>query len=341
MPRAKSELKVPASDALEFEAIKSKPPKSWRGLKLIIFIIAFVSLIGSGWLVYGDILHGLMISRSKNVPLISAPEGPVKLRPDKPGGMQVPNRDKLVYERIRSGNAASETELVERLLPQSEKPVPMPWSGSKKKSDPSPPQGEVPIKPKSNILPNYPMDRVPALKDVTSIKPPPALSEDPTNTTALRPRTLNNKIAPLSRQKKREINSNPILAPEIINKNNSVIREKVAKIRAAPALAKNKIQSKSSSSKVSSNSPNRIYRIQVAAARTPKQARLEWERIRRKHLDLLGDLGLTVMKADLGPKKGVFYRLRIGPLENENSARALCKKLSKRKLGCLVVRPGH
>ena len=117
--------------------------------------------------------------------------------------------------------------------------------------------------------------------------------------------------------------------------------EKFAKIRATPDLAKNKMQRTSSSSKVSPSSPNRIYQIQVAAARTPKQARLEWERIRRKHLDLLGDLGLTVMKADLGPKKGVFYRLRIGPLENENSARALCKKLSKRKLGCLVVRPGR
>ena len=340
MPRAKSELKVPASDALEFEAIKSKPPKSWRGLKLIIFIIAFVSLIGSGWLVYGDILHGLMISRSKNVPLISAPEGPVKLRPDKPGGMQVPNRDKLVYERIRSGNAASETELVERLLPQSENPVSMPWSGSSKKSESSSTQEEVLARPKSDILPNYPMDPVPALKDVTSIKPPPTLPEDPTKTPTLSSRAFNNKIVPLSLQKKREINSNPIMAPEIINKN-SVIPEKVAKIQATPALAKNKIQSKSSSSKVSSNSPNRIYRIQVAAARTPKQARLEWERIRRKHLDLLGDLGLTVMKADLGPKKGVFYRLRIGPLKNEDSARNLCKKLSKRKLGCLVVRPGR
>ena len=341
MPRARSELKVPASDALEFEAINSKPPKSWRGLKLIIFIIAFVSLIGSGWLVYGDILYGLMISRSENVPMISAPAGPVKLRPDKPGGMQVPNRDKLVYERIRSGKVALETELVERLLPQSEKPASMPLSGFKKKSNPSSPQGETLAKPKSDILPNYPMDRVPALKDVTSIKPPPVLFEDPTNTPALRPRALNNKIVPLSRQKKREIKSKPILVPKLTVGKDLIVSEKVAKIRKAPASAKNKKQSKSSNPKVSSNSSNRIYRIQVAAARTHKQARLEWDRIRRKHLDLLGDFGLTVMKADLGPKKGVFYRLRIGPLENENSARALCKKLSKRKLGCLVVRPGR
>ena len=94
-------------------------------------------------------MHGLMISRSGNVPMISAPAGPVKLRPDKPGGMQIPNRDKLVYERIRSGKVALETELVERLLPQPEKPVSMPWSGSKKEPDPLSIQEEVPIRSKS------------------------------------------------------------------------------------------------------------------------------------------------------------------------------------------------
>ena len=329
MSRTKSELKVPASDVLEFEAIKSKPPKSWRGLKPIIFIIAFVSLIGSGWLVYGDILHGLMISRSANVPLISAPVGPVKVRPDKPGGMQVPNRDKLVYGRIRSGNATSEMELVERLLPQSEKPVSMPWSGLSKKSDSSSTQGQGLAGPKSDILPDYPTDPVPALKDVTSIKPPPIVPEGPIKTPKLRSKAFSNKIAPLGLEMRREKHSK------------AIIPEKVSKNRATPDLMKNKMQRKSSSSKVLSNLPTRIYQIQVAAARTPKQARLEWDRIRRKHLDIFGDLGLTVMKADLGPKKGVFYRLRIGPLKNENSARALCKKLSKRKLGCLVVRPGR
>lgn len=42
------------------------------------------------------------------------------MKPETPGGMEVPNRDKLVYERLRQSNA----ELpVERLLPAAEKPV--------------------------------------------------------------------------------------------------------------------------------------------------------------------------------------------------------------------------
>lgn len=85
---------------------------------------------------------------------------------------------------------------------------------------------------------------------------------------------------------------------------------------------------------------SKVYRVQLAAARTPEAARAEWDRVRRKNLDLLGDLGLTVTKVDLGPKKGVFYRLRVGPLANDAAARKLCKDLAKRRIGCLVIKPG-
>ena len=80
--------------------------------------------------------------------------------------------------------------------------------------------------------------------------------------------------------------------------------------------------------------------MQLAAARTPAAARGEWDKLRRKHLDLLGDLGLTVTKVDLGAQKGVFYRLRVGPIKAEAEARTLCKALAKRKVSCLIVRPG-
>ncbi len=81
------------------------------------------------------------------------------------------------------------------------------------------------------------------------------------------------------------------------------------------------------------------YKVQVAAVRSLERAQGEWERLRRKNSDLLGKLALSVTKADLGPKKGGFYRLRAGPVANEAAARALCANLAKRKMGCLVVRP--
>ena len=82
------------------------------------------------------------------------------------------------------------------------------------------------------------------------------------------------------------------------------------------------------------------YKVQLAAVRSLERAQGEWERLRRKNSALLGNLTLSVTKADLGPKKGVFYRLRAGPVADEAAARALCAKLARHRMACLVVRPG-
>jgi cell division septation protein DedD len=84
---------------------------------------------------------------------------------------------------------------------------------------------------------------------------------------------------------------------------------------------------------------DKAYLVQLAAARSPQGARGEWSRLRSKHVDLLGDLGLSVTKADLGPARGIYYRLRAGPLADENQARQLCKKLAERQIGCLIIKP--
>ena len=82
-----------------------------------------------------------------------------------------------------------------------------------------------------------------------------------------------------------------------------------------------------------------MYRAQLAAARSAAAAEREWVRLRAKNLDLLGNLGLTITKVDLGANKGVFYRLRVGPLSDEEKARELCGALAKRRVACLVIKP--
>jgi cell division septation protein DedD len=52
------------------------------------------------------------------VPLIRADERPTKVKPQNPGGMEIPDRDKLIYTQKRAG--------VEHLLPPPEKPLPRP-----------------------------------------------------------------------------------------------------------------------------------------------------------------------------------------------------------------------
>jgi hypothetical protein len=87
--------------------------------------------------------------------------------------------------------------------------------------------------------------------------------------------------------------------------------------------------------------PKKPFKVQLGAVRSPQRASQEWERLRRKHGDLLRRLELSVTKADLGGEKGVFYRMRAGPIADVATARDICAKLAIRKVGCLVVLPGE
>ena len=95
-------LKVTVSDALEFEPVVPKPPKRRLGLKAFIFLV--VAAAGA-WSYYGDQLIQLWRGGQGDIPLIKADPGPVKVRPVNPGGLQVPDRDKLVYDRMHGKSA--------------------------------------------------------------------------------------------------------------------------------------------------------------------------------------------------------------------------------------------
>ena len=91
----------------------------FRGLAVGLSALLVVALfVGGMWYAYllgtrhaGG--HGM-----ENVPLIRADAGPIKVKPEKPGGMEVPDRDKLIYTQKRAA--------VEHLLPPPEKPMPRP-----------------------------------------------------------------------------------------------------------------------------------------------------------------------------------------------------------------------
>lgn len=60
--------------------------------------------------------------------------------------------------------------------------------------------------------------------------------------------------------------------------------------------------------------------------------------MQKSHPDLLGDLRLTVQKADLGTK-GVYYRIQAGPIPDRTTAEDVCAELKSAKQSCLVVKP--
>jgi hypothetical protein len=92
------------------------------------FLVAVVAVLVMGmfagglWFAYMQGLRHASVGAVGDVPLIRADERPTKVKPEKPGGMEIPDRDKMIYTQKRAS--------VEHLLPPPEKPMPRPTAPS-------------------------------------------------------------------------------------------------------------------------------------------------------------------------------------------------------------------
>ncbi len=84
--------------------------------------------------------------------------------------------------------------------------------------------------------------------------------------------------------------------------------------------------------------PAGAFQVQLVSVPTEEAAQSEWKRISGRHQDLFAALTPAVTKADLG-EKGIYYRLRAGPLADKAAADQLCAALAADKIGCIVVKP--
>lgn len=118
---AKSPAKVVADPAWR------RPEK--RRLSSLVWLagLAGLSLVGAAVLV----LLGREPAAPAEAPLITADSSPVRVRPDDPGGMRVPNLDERVYDQLSRAAAPQRAGgqtggRVESLLPPPEAPKPLP-----------------------------------------------------------------------------------------------------------------------------------------------------------------------------------------------------------------------
>ncbi|NQV99607.1 MAG: SPOR domain-containing protein [Rhodospirillales bacterium] len=319
----RSGIKVTASDALEFEAVAPKVRKGGGVIKTLLFAIIAIFVGAGGWAYYGEQMMAMFGNAEDDIPIIRADISPIKVRPENPGGLQVPDRDKLVYDRILNGGNGEGRATVERLLPPPETPLPVPQS-----------------KPAAVPPSAAPIADTPEVSDVTAaVKPAPA------PTAAAVPEAKQAKPSSLSsstngaptRLARNPMPETPAPAPPPAP---TVAPQSAIPAVPVPKPVQAAAEPPASGAPSAANPSENVYRVQLAAARTAEAARKEWDRLRRANLDVLGDLGLSVTKIDLGGTKGIFYRLRAGPLAGDQQARALCKELATRKIGCLVVRPG-
>ena len=80
-----------------------------------------------------------------------------------------------------------------------------------------------------------------------------------------------------------------------------------------------------------------IFVVQLGATYSMERAVKASGRLNRVHRSVLGSLKIAPVRADLG-ERGVFFRMRSGPLNDRASAESLCRKFLARKQRCIVVK---
>lgn len=154
-----------ASELLDFELIAKSQPEKGHGLWL--WAVLVLVLAGGGWAgwMYMQDQSADEMANAGNVPMILAPNFDLKEKPADPGGMKIPDRDKLVYDRMAGDQNSGGANQVERLLPPPETPI-------------EPPK-DMPRALEPEVTPEPAPVTAPETAAIEAVPPPPAAPSAP------------------------------------------------------------------------------------------------------------------------------------------------------------------
>ncbi len=354
---------------------RSSGPTAVTVIFIILVIVAIIA--GGGYATWYHLRHGgKRAAVEAGVPLIKADNSrKLRLKPADPGGLNVPFKDKLIFERMKPGKII---ELGERLLPPPEQPVEKPVPKARKAAEPNLPPAPKPIDDKvvaaaeaegkaeaagklaeksggatvgkavpeqsrTIVLPTGPkpgkqesviQEPKPEVKAKSAEQAPKAAPPRPPAVAAKPPPQAAKPVPPDSAKPAEKAPPAEKPAPETVlkpapkpaPKPTQETIQKPAKKPASPAAPAPKKLALLSG-----------YGVQLAAFRDPNAAGKSWRVLSKKHAALLGSLQHFILKADLG-KRGIYYKLQVGPLADRAKAVQLCSRLKAQKQGCFVVR---
>jgi len=334
-----------SSDAYDYKPIASDETGGGKALKLLLSVTVIAGIAAAAWYYVGS-----PQTAEDNIPVVRAETSLTKQKPNDPGGMAVPNRDKTVYNRV--GGANTEPKL-ERLLPRPEKPLEKPTQGM-----------AIPELTKKVItetgMPAISKDLPPAPLNVEKVTPPTdvklapeaienakTLPEVPDEVMAKElkapePAGVVDENAPRALVKRGDVPTGPDKQDQddLAQKIKEALMEKtpepekiveVAKVTTKPTLTPTPT--------VKPKAPVKPgYLLQLLSSKSETAVKASWLKIKAKNADVVKSIPAKVVKADLGPDKGIYYRLRLGPVATGDAAKSLCSQLKKRKVGCFIVR---
>ncbi len=255
--------------------------------------------VGVVWYVY---LWGTAESDggSGELPVVYLDDDPEKVRPEEPGGMDVPHQDSLVLNQSDGTQATR----VERLLPPPETPQP-----PQALEDPAPRAGDIVSEP---LEAPRGRETPPETGEPQVAEPPPFEMPETPAAPSEAPESEAQTPAP---EPEPEAQPEPEASPEP-QPDPEPEPQPQAEPEATPSG----------------------FTVQLGAFRSEEAARDGWQRWQEGHSGILGDQRLILRSAEV-EGQGTFWRVRTGPFPNRATAEDICSQLEARGQACLVVAP--
>lgn len=333
-------------------------------LRFILVIASIVLIAVFGWLAY----RWISAPTDANPPVLYADPTPYKVRPDQPGGLQVPYQDRLVYNRLsREG-----TEPPERLLPAPEQPMNQGQQAQQpvaqvQGAQQQPAQTMAPAQGQQNPMPQ----QQPMAQPQPGAQQPVALNpQNPGQgqmVSAIQPAQVNGQQSqpqsvgmaqpahpmqgmPQAQQPQHQSTAASAPQPQSQPLNQPVQMQPSAKaapqsiddlideVKTKPEPAKKAAESHKTQDvkKTASKVDSKKFRLQVATLASQEAAEKERRRIDAAYKDIVEGLASDAQPVD---GQGGVYRVVFGNFANKDVATKHCKKFRDRGFSCIILKP--
>ena len=320
---------------------------------LAIAAVLLVALVGGA----GAYFIGAFGDGSAEPVVVAADEEPVRIKPDDPGGREIPDQDRTVYNTLEGEQGDEKPE--SRLVVRSEEPevgdsnrprVILPSSSNNGVSATVPPRGPktvktVIVRPDGTLVQpeETASDVVASASSETSLVDTsetaiPAAGEE------LTPRAVSTEALPSTPEgagtdadgtieTDEAAESEPVQVaalPPVPRPNND--RNRAARTQTQTTQAATPAPT-TTSSRPAANTGDFV--VQLSAQRSDEAARTNFRRLQQRYSALAG-YSLNVQRADLGDR-GVYHRVRVGPFAR-SAANSLCQRVKSQGGDCIVRR---
>lgn len=372
-PYAYDGAEIPAAheQPLDDDMPDLEPRRSRKGLWAAAAVVA-IGAIGVG----GAMMYRSTSATKDGQPLvISADKAPTKVEPANPGGTEIPNQNKQIYEKVGQAQPAPQTKVVSR----DEQPVDVqaartqpprvvlagPGTAGSNSGGATNPLAQAPVVPDRSATPSEPAltpgPAVPGLGEPRKVRtvairpdgtPAPAGSVAPGNgsqpavTGSAPAKLLPTAAGAPSASAAPTPVRRPATTPDTTKTADTAkVQERVATpapatTPAAPLRLASAAPAAPSATPAPATSAIRggtgDFTVQLAAPGSESEARATFAALQRKYPDQLGSQAPIVRKTELAGGKTVF-RLRVGPYSRDD-ATSVCTALQSAGGQCFIAK---